>query len=355
MRFSEKYSEFYIGKLKNCYVGYSVDSEIRSHCASGGVVSTILCELLRFGDIQGALVVSMIVQDGKLTPRPMIATSPEEVLAAGGSIYCDVNLLALKEQILQFPGTLAMVGLPCHFQALERLTVKHPELAERISLRIGLFCGHNSKKELLENVLRQKAIKEEDIAQFSFRKGHWRGSTRIVLHDGTVCTFPFTDFSLYQNLHLFSLKKCLYCGDHTAETSDISCGDVWLRKMKQEQIKHSIFFSRTDRGDDVLQRLIDQNTLITRPSSGEEVFLAQKRSIIHHKNLYVRSRLSKLFGLTIPCPPKGVVRWNDYISTLMILINVLASDNTRIKHVWFKIPRPLLFGYLLFFKLLTNF
>ena len=46
MRFSKKTETFYLGPLNNCYLGYSTDPEIRKHCASGGIVSAILIELL---------------------------------------------------------------------------------------------------------------------------------------------------------------------------------------------------------------------------------------------------------------------------------------------------------------------
>lgn len=355
MRFSEEQKTFYLGRTNNCYVGYSSDEEVRAYCASGGIVSTILIGLLSSKQIDGALTSRLKVENGRLLPETIIATSKDEILSCGGSIYFDVNPLAEKSKMLDFQGRLAVVGLPCHLAALERLSKTNKGLRDKVILKIGLFCGHNSKKELIEHILKQKRIRQGDIAAFSFRKGRWRGRTELTMKNGEKRSFPFSHFSIYQNMHLFSLKKCLQCNDHTAEGSDISCGDIWLQKMKGEAIKHSIFLSRTQRGEEVIQMLIRQGMLFVRGSSPQEVFLAQKRSIIHHKNIYLRSRMARYFGLKIPPCKKGIIRWNDYISTLMVLTNTTISEKEWFRRICFHIPRPVMFSYLVLFKLLTNF
>ena len=354
MRLTPDNMRYYLGTLRHCHLGYSAHEEIRAQCASGGIVSTILVELLERGLIDGALVSHLECSDGTIRGHSFIATSRESILRSTGSIYCDVattTFSALKD----FGGRLAVVGLPCYLNGLNRMLSKDEELRKQIYLKIGLFCGHNSRKELLLRLLEKKKIPVDQIERLVFRRGHWRGNMCVALKDGRSIHFPFSHFSLYQNLHFFSQEKCLYCGDHTAEGADISCGDVWLRKMKSSPIKHSVFLSRTERSDEVLEMLMNQGAILARDSSPQEVFLSQKRALLHHKSLYARARLGRLFGFDIPCPEKGGVRWNDYLSNLISLTNVRLSANAQFKKLLFHIPRRVLFFYLLIFKFFTNF
>jgi coenzyme F420-reducing hydrogenase beta subunit len=354
MRLTEKTREYYLGAVDRCYLGYSSDREIRSHCASGGIVSAILIALLESRQVDGVMVYQMYLAEGEIKGRSFIATSRDEILSSGGSVYFNIEPLSY-ENLMKFSGRLAVVGLPCHLKRLETVLSKHSELSDKIALKLGLFCGHNSSKTLLLKVLEKKHIKVEEIEKLFFRKGRWRGNMQIHMKSGDMVEFPFSHFSLYQNLHLFSLKKCLYCNDHTAEKSDISCGDAWLKKMKKEDIKHSIFFSRNQKGNDVLNSLIKKGAVLVKDSSPEEVFLSQKRSIIHHKSLYARSRLSRFFGYDIKYSDRGDTRWNDYLAAMISLANVRCSENSSFQKVIFRIPRPVLHLYLLVFKFLTNF
>ena len=354
MRFTEKNQGFYLGKVNNCYLGFASDREIRMHCASGGIVSAILIELLEAGTVNGAVVSKIELDDGEILGRAFIATSREEILSCGGSIYFNVKPLSLQ-RLKSFPGRLAVVGLPCQINTLTKSIGRDEELSDKIAVKIGLFCGHNSSKALLIKVLEKKRINIEDIERFSFRKGRWRGRMQISMKCGRNVDFPFSHFSVYQNLHLFSLKKCLYCTDHTAEYADISCGDVWLKKMKKEAIKHSIFLSRNQKGNDVLDMVSKKRAIKVKDSSPKEVFLSQKRSLLHHKSLYARSRLSGLFGYNIKCTEKGDTRWNDYLSTLISMSNIKWSESKGFQKLIFFLPRQILFLYLLVFKLLTNF
>ncbi len=354
MSFSKETQEYYLGSVEKCYLGYSTAPEIRERCASGGIVSAALISLLRSGQIDGALVSKMELTQGDIRAKAFIATSEQDVLSAAGSIYFDTEQLPIQ-RLRDFPGRLAVVGLPCHLNALKKVIEKDAELADKIVLKIGLFCGHMTEKALLLKVLEKKGIAAGDINKISFRKGKWRGRMHIYKKDGSETDFPFSHFSVYRNLNLFSLERCLHCADHTAERSDISCGDAWLNRMKREPIKHSIFLSRGRRGSDVLDGLIKSGDIVAVDSSPLEVFLSQKRALILHKAVYCRSKISGLFGYSVGCDKKGYVRWNDYVSSLILMANTKWSKNRAFQKFIFIIPRQILYLYMLAYKFFHNF
>ncbi|MCH8333179.1 Coenzyme F420 hydrogenase/dehydrogenase, beta subunit C-terminal domain [Candidatus Sumerlaeota bacterium] len=194
-------------------------------------------------------------------------------------------------------------------------------------------------------------------AQFVAYRLHARGQGFLVVAPGLGRTveFPFSDFSTYRNLHFFSEAKCLHCGDHTAEDADIACGDIWRRKMRSEKIKHSIIVSRNPQASEMLEGMRDDGSLEIQEGTPEDAFLANRRAIVEHKNLYLRSVLGKGLGYKVEKPEKGMpIRWNDILSTYIYLINDKISSSPRAKKLIWLVPKPILKLYLYFFKFLTH-
>ena len=354
MKLTEDKIGFFLGPLNRCYLGYATDALVREASASGGIVSSLLIGLMETGAIDGALVSRFIIKNGVPCGRSFIATTRKEISSSGGSIYADVNPVPLQN-IREFGGRIGVVGLPCYLKGIHRLCKTEPRLKEKIHLKIGLFCGHNSRGELLLHVLRKEGIVPESVDRLSFRKGKWRGQMEVHLKAGNIMRFPFTHFSIYQNLHLFSQKKCIYCSDHTAEFADVSCGDAWLRELKSEPIKHSIFITRNRKSDDLVRRMAVKNRVRIKDASPQDVFRSQKRSLVHHKSLRAKSKTAPVFGYRILCSGMSLDRWNDRLAAFISLANIKWSENERYKHLIFRIPQPVLFLYLLIFKALTNF
>jgi coenzyme F420 hydrogenase subunit beta len=345
MKFNKNNINYFIGDFENCYTGYSNDEEIRNGAASGGIVSGVLINLLKENKIQGALVSRMQIKDGKLIAESFIAKSKEEILDARTSIYFETPLLSKIQEIKSFKGKLAVVGVPCQITALRKIC------KDKISYYIGLFCGHNSKKDLILKVLKKKNIDLDKVKRFYFRKGMWRGKSFIEFKDGSKREFPFTSFSVYQNLHFLSQKKCIVCSDHCAENADLSCGDIWTKEYKKREIKHSAFVSRNKEMDKILHK----SNLNLEEVPPLMIAKAQKRSLIYHKSINSRSFVGKFFGYKIPKNDIDKIRLNDLISAFIIMVNDKVSDTKSLRNLMFKVPKKVMNLYLYFFKILTNF
>lgn len=349
--------DLYLGKITDCYLGYSSNSTIRENSASGGIVTQLIISLLKTKQIDGALLCRSRVIENKISYEVKIVTNPDDVLNYSSSVYFDIPLLKFIPEMQQFDGRLAFVGLPCHIHALRKTMARDQSVAKKIVLVIGLFCGHNTQKDLLLDVLEKKGIREHDVRRIVFRRGHWRGMMDVTLNDGNRISFPFQHFSLYQNLFCDSLKKCLHCYDHTAEESDLSCGDAWLPYLKKDPIKHSIIIARNDRADEILHELRRKGDLFLMQIEPEMVFESQKRPLIFHKSMEARSKIGRLLGYTIKCPPEYLqkARWNDYLSAGMILITIRFCSQKTLRTIFLSLPRFILYPWLYAFKVLTNF
>ncbi len=352
----EKY-DYYLGSLEKIYCGYSTHEEIAKHSASGGIVATVFMWLLENKIVDGCLVYSLVIDDGKFTITHKIVTSPEQLVRSGGSIYIDFPAISLPiiEDIKAFHGTIAVVGLPCAISALEQLRTRDELLNTKIAFTLGLFCGHTSKRSLIETVLKRKSIRLENIQRFFFRKGLWRGNSEVILKNGETIRFPTTHFTTYQNLFIDSAKRCMRCMDHYAEAADFSTGDIWKKEFKNSARKHSVFVSRKPETTAIIDKMIETDRLKATIANEKLLFQANKRAVIFHKAIRARAMVGRLFGYNIKVPQTAATaRWNE-IAAALILMPIIRISDSRFRKILFIIPRKILYGVLIGFKLLTNF
>jgi coenzyme F420-reducing hydrogenase beta subunit/polysaccharide pyruvyl transferase WcaK-like protein len=356
-KYNDSTKEYYLGEFEETHIGYSNNEDIRKGAASGGMISSILVHMLENNEIDGALVTKTDTKDGKLGYKTFIATTKEEILSARTSVYYDVPILSKIPDIKKFDGRVAVVGLPCQISNLKRMTNNDEALNKKIAFTIGMFCGHISKSTLIKDVLKKKGIKEEDIAEFKFRKGHWRGRTYIKMKDGRVIRFPFSEYSTYQNLYFDSADRCIACNDHTAEQADISCGDVWDFKYKKLGIKHNAIIVRSKKAKNVIDKMVKNKEVNLEKVHPEKIFRAQNRSLISHKHIKARAVLSKiLLDKEIKYDKKiEKARWNDYLAALLTIIHIRLAQNKVGRKIIFLIPRKVWYLYMALTKSLVNF
>jgi len=349
---------YYLGPVRDVYKGYANDLEIREGAASGGIISALLIDLLEKGEINGALVSRCVVKDGPLRAETVLATSRSQILNCRTSIYFDFKSLRqeLLEKTKDFDGKIAVAGLPCDLRRLRRLMAKDARLSDKVHVLIGLFCGHNSQKDLILRVLGQKGIHEQDIVSLTFRKGLWRGRTYVELKNGREINFPFQHYSVYQNLHILAADKCAACTDHTAELADISTGDIWIQSMKKMPVKHSIFLSRSPEGTRILLNAIEEGKIRGEAVDAEMAFNSNKRGLIYHKALAARARMAPVFGKRLKLSGnEAKARWNEMAAAMMVYGLQRLCRSRLGKERLFRLPRRIVWGWLVVFKLLTSF
>lgn len=347
-----------LGNVRQAYLGHSTRPEWRKQAASGGVVSQILLSLLEAGAIRAAVVTRLLIEQDTIRAEPAIVRSADELRDTQGSKYIPVPFGRALRLLRDEEGPLAVVGLPCHLSQLRALEKHSPELAEKVALRIGLFCGGTNSPRLLYNVLAQQGLEVSDLASFHFREGHWRGEMRAVLKSGQVRTWPyFSTFGLYKNLYLDVLPCCLSCTDHTAEEADISCGDAWLSHLKDDSIKHTLVLARSEQAVEILSDIVGDEDLALTEVDAETVIAAQRRSLVFKKRaIGARQRLGRLFGFHITADDSSWrPAWNDYLGSLCVLLNARLSHHPLARRIIFRLPKPLLKPCMYFIALMKHF
>lgn len=189
---------------------------------SGGAVTAILSHSLKAGMIDA--VVTMGGDRWTQRPASVVITSTEELVHQAGSRYSWwVPLLAaLKTAVIEKKyRKIAIVGVPCVVQAINRMKMSEHDLlkpyARSIRLVIGLFCTESfDYTALIEGKLR----KEYGIDTWNIEKIDVRGKLEVRMKDGAVLSIPIKE------LDEVVRTGCHHCTDFSALFSDISAGSV---------------------------------------------------------------------------------------------------------------------------------
>ena len=346
----------YVGTYNGSYLGYAVDPKLRQYAASGGSTTAILLYGLENGYFDGAVVCNSHIVDNKLRIKYTIETDPNEVIRAQGSKYVQGHFLKdIIPQIKNFEGKLAVVGLPCHLSSLKRWSKHKQERIKKIVFWGGFVCGHNSRFELIDQIVRNIEKEEKKtIESYKFRIGLWRGHLEASFGDGTKVTKPSSYFNLYQNLHFFSESKCLACYDHFAYNSDVTFGDVWLYSLKNESIKQNGIIARTALGKTLLEEAIANGYLQAISTHIDKILDGQSRVAPAHYNVSARSKAGKYLGLSIPNNVNENVKWHEFISGFITVFNYKVSKTHLGKKIIFITPKFILKTYLYIKKALES-
>ncbi len=182
-----------------------------------GIVSRIGVRALETGLVDAVLCVGQSADD-RFTPVPMLARTPEQVLAAR------VNKPTLSpnlEVLEQLPGSgirrLLAIGVGCQIQALRAVQATLP--LDKLYV-LGLPCVDNVSREGLRTFLESASASPATVVHYEFMQDfriHFRHQ------DGHEETVPFFGLDTPRLKDVFA-PSCLSCFDYTNAGADLVVG-----------------------------------------------------------------------------------------------------------------------------------
>lgn len=268
-------AETITGTVLYCYNAWSRDAELRHVSASGGVVSTIIRELLEVGAYDGAFCLDTYDYRNRLKTRLYTA---EEVAAdwacsnAPKSRYLPVsheNAVAYMKENRN--ARLVFVGTACAIRGLQAAT-KKLNLNRENYLFIGLFCDkvfNYNAISYFENTYSPNAPLE--ALHFKNKEsGGWPGDMKFFPKNGEPFYRPLADRAKAKAY--FMPERCLYCVDKLNICADISLGDNYTGKDDSKLGSNSVII-RTQIGASAW--VAAKNKLEIRDIGIEDIQMAQ--------------------------------------------------------------------------------
>ncbi len=239
-----------IGPHREVVMARAKDKGIREVSQYGGVVSGLLIYAIEKGLIKSAILTD---SGNELSPAGASAKTRSDILKCAGSRYsASGGLSAMNKALKDGEDGLGVVGLPCQMEALARMRLMKPDVAElnsRIALRIGLFCTWAIDYRGLDAFLKTKNIKG-NVKKFDIPPPPAE-IFQVITENGQ------NDFPLSDIRHLIQ-KGCTLCQDMTAEMADISIGTV------EGQNEWNTVIIRTDRGDELFNLAVKDGRFETK-------------------------------------------------------------------------------------------
>ncbi len=239
-----------IGNVEQVFIGYSAQPDVRRRGASGGVITQTLLYLLETGQVDGAVVLTM-GQPQPWLASPIIATTPEEILAASQSVYAPSPVNTILEEMYAFNGRLAYVGLPDQVASLRILQQHGHEGANKVDFVLGPYVGTNMYQGSVASFLRTHGVHSlEEIAELKYREGEWPGYLQIRLQDGRLLKAE----KFYYNylIPFYITHSSLLAVDFTNELTDISVGDAWHPQYEAAGEGFSVVVARSPQAASLL-------------------------------------------------------------------------------------------------------
>lgn len=322
--FGKEPENILLGNYQEVYLGQAKDQDILYNSSSGGLITQILISALETGVITGALVTKMSKEE-PLRPEPFIARTKEEIIEASRSKYCPVPANVVLKEIMDSEDgeKIAVVGLPCHIQAIRKAEQINKKLKAKIAFHLGLFCASTKNFWGTEYQLKRMLINKENVCEIRYRGEGWPGYMTIYLRNGSTVSVPYPMYS-DNKFSSFTPWRCTVCPDETSELADISFGDPWLPELKcyEGEGGISMLISRTAIGEKLLQEFLDKEFIWLKSINAEKV--VESQGGIQRKRL-LKPRLvisKKLFNKKIPnyVLPEYNFRYSlsDYLITTLV-------------------------------------
>ena len=259
-----------------------------------GIVSSIAIEMLNRGWVEGVVCVQNTTED-RFQPQPIIARTPEEILAARVNKPTLSPNLSILEQVEQSGmKRLLAIGVGCQIQALR--AVEHKLGLAKLYV-LGTPCVDNVTRAGLQKFLETTSRSPETVVHYEFMQDfrvHFRHE------DGSTETVPFFGLKTNQLKDVFA-PSCMSCFDYVNSLADLVVGYMGAPFGWQWIVV------RNDRGQEMLDLVQDQ--IETQPvmSQGDRRNAVQQSIPAYDKGVTLPMWAAKLMGVVIEkIGPKGL-------------------------------------------------
>jgi 3,8-divinyl protochlorophyllide a 8-vinyl-reductase (ferredoxin) len=259
-----------------------------------GMVSSIAIEMLNRGMVEGVVCVQNTKED-RFGPMPVIARTPEDILAARVNKPTLSPNLSVLEQIEQSGmKRLLVIGVGCQIQALRAV---EKELGLEKLYVLGTPCVDNVTRAGLQKFLDTTSRSPDTVVYYEFMQDF---KVHFKHEDGSTEMVPFFGLKTNQLKDVFA-PSCMSCFDYVNSLADLVVGYMGAPFGWQWTVV------RNDTGQEMLDLVADQ--LETQPvnSVGDRHQAVQQSIPAYDKGVTLPMWAAKLMGVVIErIGPKGL-------------------------------------------------
>lgn len=261
--------------LKNIYVTWSKDKNLRHEGASGGTLSTMVRFLLNNSVYDCAFSVNSYHCNLQLKTEICDKETYNHILETSNlkSKYLPISHEETVKYILSNKNKrVIFIGTSCAIRGLKNIINKF-KLNMNNYLFLGLFCDKVFQYNIYEYFSSTKFCENKELFMVNFKNkesGGWPGNMKFYFKDGTYKYIDKTERAKVKDY--FVPERCNYCIDKLNITADISFGDNYTGRNETKLGSNSVIV-RTDIGEKMWNIVKDQLEYCN--SSIEEIIKGQ--------------------------------------------------------------------------------
>ena len=259
-----------------------------------GIVSTIACEMLDRGLVEGVVCVQNTAED-RFQPQPILARTTEEILAAKvNKPTLSPNLSVLEEIEKSGMKRLLVIGVGCQIQALRAVEKK---LGLEKLYVLGTPCVDNVTRSGLQKFLETTSRSPETVVHYEFMQDF---RVHFKHEDGSMEMVPFFGLKTNKLKDVFA-PSCMTCFDYVNSLADLVVGYMGAPFGWQWIVV------RNDTGKEMLELVKDQLNTQDVMSSGDRKQAVQNSIPAYDKGVTLPMWAAKMMGVVIEkIGPKGL-------------------------------------------------
>lgn len=259
-----------------------------------GIVSSIAIEMLTRGLVEGVVCVQNSETD-RFQPQPVIARTPEEILAARvNKPTLSPNLSILEQIEASGMKRLLAIGVGCQIQALRAVEA---QLGLEKLYVLGTPCVDNVTRAGLQKFLDTTSRSPSTVVYYEFMQDF---RVHFKHEDGSTETVPFFGLNTKELKDVFA-PSCMSCFDYVNSLADLVVGYMGAPFGWQWIVV------RNDRGQAMLDLVQDQIETQPVTSDGDRRQAVQQSIPAYDKGVTLPMWAAKLMGVVIErIGPKGL-------------------------------------------------
>lgn len=238
------------GEFLDVYNARCRDENLLKVSASGGVVTTVIRELLCEGLYSCAFLVDGYRCDGQYKSEKKTVSDllqPAENISTVKSRYLPVSHENAVSYITEKPNErVILVGTSCALRALSNV-ISCRGLCRDNYLFIGLFCDKVFNYNVFD-YFSSRFGEGKKLSALHFKNkesGGWPGNMKLFFENGDTSFVNKSEREFAKDF--FMPESCLYCIDKLNVSADISLGDNYTDKYCSDKGSNSVII-RTNRG-----------------------------------------------------------------------------------------------------------
>jgi len=341
---SEMHRSKYLGLYTQTFAGRVADRDYLLGSSSGGLASWLTGELLRRGIVDGVINVGQSGPEAPGLVQYGITQSVQDPERRKSQYYA-CTLAEVLGEVRELSGHFALVGVPCFVKAARALCVEDPEFQKRITVFVGLVCGHYKSHAFAESLAWQVGVPPELLAEVDFRikkdglpANHYDFGARQLGSDAWHSRRTLDLVGGNWGHVAFQPSACDYCDDVVGETADVSIGDAWLDRFMADDRGTNVVISRNRQIDKIFADGAEAGAIVTYPLSEDEAVRTQAGGFRYRRD-GLAIRLSDDLSDGKPVPRKRVLPATEGLGTRRAKLMRQRRRMARLSHSAFTLAR----------------